>query len=186
MMTGGIVVREASPEDAEGIARVHVASWQIAYDHIFPAEALARLDDTADRRAAFWRREVEAPVPLSSTLVAESEGEIVGFVDVRASRDDDAEPERTAELTAIYVDPRTWGVGAGRRLMEEALERLRASGFKEATLWVLEDNPRARRFYEIAGWRSDGGVKEDEFLDTRVREVRYRTSLGQAEARPPS
>jgi RimJ/RimL family protein N-acetyltransferase len=45
-------------------------------------------------------------------------------------------------------------------------------------LWVLEDNPRARRFYEAAGWSTDGRTKEDEFLDTRVREVRYRIALG--------
>jgi RimJ/RimL family protein N-acetyltransferase len=61
--------------------------------------------------------------------------------------------------------------------MVEALERLRRLGFEEATLWVLEDNPRARRFYEIAGWRPDEIVKEDEFLRTRVREVRYRIEL---------
>ena len=177
-MTGEFVVRDAVPNDADGIATVHVASWQVAYDHIFPAEALARLDGTADRRAAFWRGEVEARVPLSSTLVAESDDGIAGFVDVRPSRDDDAEPERTAELTAIYVAPRAWGVGAGRLLMAEALERLRRLGFEEATLWVLEDNPRARRFYEITGWQNDGSVKEEEFLGTTVREIRYRRSLG--------
>ena len=43
-------------------------------------------------------------------------------------------------------------------------------------LWVLDDNPRARRFYELAGWRLDGGVKEDTF-DTLVREVRYRIAV---------
>jgi GNAT superfamily N-acetyltransferase len=176
-MTGELVVRDARPEDAEGIAQVHVSSWQGAYDHIFPAGALGALDDTADRRAAFWRREVEARVPLSTTLVAESDGEIVGFADVRPSRDEDAEPEVTAELTAIYVAPHAWGTGAGRLLMTEALERLRTLGFEDATLWVLEDNPRARRFYEIAGWRVDGRAKRDEFLDTLVSEVRYRIEL---------
>jgi ribosomal protein S18 acetylase RimI-like enzyme len=176
-MTGEIVVRDAVPKDADDIARVHVASWQVAYDHIFPLDALARLDEAAERRATYWRREVELRVPMSSTLVAESAGEIVGFVDVRPSRDDDAEPELTGELTAIYVAPHAWDAGAGRLLMTEALERFRGFGFADATLWVLEDNPRARRFYEIAGWRVDGGVKEDEFLDTRVREVRYRIEL---------
>jgi GNAT superfamily N-acetyltransferase len=184
-MTGEIVVRDAVPNDAENVARVHAASWQVAYDHIFPAEALARLGDAADRRAAYWRREVEARVPLSSTLVAESDDEIVGFVDVRPSRDDGVEPDHTAELTAIYVAPRAWGTGAGRLLMAEALERLRRLEFEEATLWVLEDNSRARRFYEIAGWRTDGAVKQDEFLGTAVREIRYRRSLGQADAPDP-
>jgi ribosomal protein S18 acetylase RimI-like enzyme len=172
-----IVVRDALPEDAYDIARVHTTAWQVAYDTIFPGDALTQLDETADRRAAFWRREVEADVPLATTLVAERNDEIVGFVDLRPSRDDDAEPERTVELTAIYVAPAAWGVGAGRLLMTEALERIRSLGFEDATLWVLDDNPRARRFYEIAGWRTDGAVKEEEFLDTLVSVVRYRIRL---------
>ena len=170
-------MREAQPEDAEGVARVHVASWQVAYDHIFPTDALARLDETAERRTSGWRRELEARIPLAVTLVAELEGRIVGFVDVRPSRDDDAEPDVTAELTSIYVSPGAWGTGAGRLLMREALERLRTFGYEDATLWVLEDNPRARRFYELAGWSVDGAVKQDEFLETLVREVRYRIEL---------
>jgi ribosomal protein S18 acetylase RimI-like enzyme len=172
-----IVVRDALPEDADGIARVHTIAWQVAYDHIFPTAALARLDETAGRRAAFWRREVEGHVALATTLVAERNDEIVGFIDLRPSRDDDAEPEHTVELTAIYVAPAAWGVGAGRSLMNEALERIRSLGFEDATLWVLEDNPRARRFYEIAGWRTDGAVKEEQFLGTLVRVVRYRIEL---------
>jgi hypothetical protein len=50
-------------------------------------------------------------------------------------------------------------------------------GFAEATLWVHEDNPRARRFYEAGGWRLDGAEKELEQFDIRVTEVRYRISL---------
>ena len=42
---------------------------------------------------------------------------------------------------------------------------------------VVEENPRARRFYEHAGWTADGGVKDEEWLETHVREVRYRITL---------
>ncbi len=52
-----------------------------------------------------------------------------------------------------------WGTGAGRLLMSAFVERLRESGFEDATLWVLDDNPRARRFYEAAGWTLDGGSR---------------------------
>ena len=62
--------------------------------------------------------------------------------------------------------------------MSEVLERLRAAGFGEAILWVLEDNPRTRRFYELGGWSLDGEPKEDTFLETPVRVVRYRIALG--------
>jgi RimJ/RimL family protein N-acetyltransferase len=42
---------------------------------------------------------------------------------------------------------------------------------------VLEDNPRARRFYEREGWSHDGGEREEEFLGVPISEVRYRITL---------
>jgi GNAT superfamily N-acetyltransferase len=162
-----MLVRGAVPGDAEAIAEVHVRSWQGAYAHVFPAEGLARLD--ASRRAAHWRARIAGG---ETVLVTD---DVTGFASVGASQDPDA--AGLGELYAIYVTPEHWDTGAGRALMAGALDALREAGFGEAVLWVLEDNPRARRFYERAGWTADGAVKEDEFLGTRVREVRYRISL---------
>ena len=61
--------------------------------------------------------------------------------------------------------------------MAAALEKLRTSGFDTATLWVLEDNPRARRFYEREGWNTDGRRRDEEMLGVTVTEVRYRIAL---------
>lgn len=158
-------VRAALPEDAEAIADVHVRAWQSAYVHVFPAERLAELD--VSRRAQHWREGLESGWVVLVT------DEVSGFVGVGPSRDVEGE----GELYAIYVAPEHWGAGHGRVLMEHGLEELRRQGFEEATLWVLDDNPRARRFYEAAGWAIDGAEKEDDFLGTRVREVRYRISL---------
>ena len=80
------------------------------------------------------------------------------------------------ELYAIYVLPSAWSTGAGRALLERAEERL-ADDYDEATLWVLEDNPRARRFYEAAGWRPDGTQKAEPRWDVSAPEVRYRKRL---------
>ena len=70
------------------------------------------------------------------------------------------------------------GLRSGPSLMAAAVAALRTSGFATASLWVLEDNPRARRFYEREGWARDGGRREEEFLDTTVTEVSYRITLG--------
>ena len=108
------------------------------------------------------------------TLVAESRGEVVGFANLGAGR---GEPDGVGELFAIYVLQQAAGRGIGQALMAETIARLRTEGFSEAILWVLEDNPRTRRFYELCGWRADGGVKDEEWLGTKVREVRYRIPL---------
>ena len=161
-------VRRARLEDARAIAQVHAETWREAYEHVFGAERLAGV--SIDVRLAQWERILTTG--QSDVFVAADDG-IVGFVSTGDSRDADA----VAELFAIYVLPRAWGTGAGSALMRAGVEamRLRASG--DAVLWVLDDNPRARRFYEREGWALDGERKEDEYLGLRVAEVRYRIAL---------
>jgi ribosomal protein S18 acetylase RimI-like enzyme len=100
---------------------------------------------------------------------------VVGFASIGTARPGD-DPS-LGELFTIYVLPAEWGHGVGRALMAAAVASLRAERFEEAILWVLEDNPRTRRFYELAGWCVDGGTKDEEWLGTCIREIRYRITL---------
>lgn len=161
-------IRRARLEDAAAIAEVHVRTWQAAYEHVFGAERLATLDLAARRRR--WEDWLAAEENAS---VAVEDGRVVAFVWVGSSREEPNE----GELFAIYALPEAWGSGAGRALMGVGLAALRELGYAEAILWVLADNPRARRFYEREGWHTDGGRKTDEFLGVKVEEVRYRIDL---------
>jgi ribosomal protein S18 acetylase RimI-like enzyme len=98
---------------------------------------------------------------------------VVGFASCGESRDAAGE----GELYAIYALPKAWGSGTGPTLMTAALTALRANGFGTASLWVLEDNPRARRFYEREGW-TQAGRREEEVLGIQITEVGYRIKLG--------
>jgi GNAT superfamily N-acetyltransferase len=161
-----VQVRIATAEDAAGIAAVQERGWQAAYRHVFPAEELDRGGFIhADR----WSERITHPPAGWSTFVAEHEGEIVGFTSVGPSRDEAG----IGELYAIYIDPAHWSSGTGRALIEQAEQQLRAE-YSEVTLWVLEDNPRARRFYEGAGWTFDGGRKAEARWGVRAPEIRYR------------
>jgi GNAT superfamily N-acetyltransferase len=157
------VIRPGTADDAVGVARVHVASWQAAYAHALPRDQLAAL--SVDERAEQWRR--------WPPIVAEVAGEIVGFVSVGAARDEDAD----GELFAIYVHPDHWSTGVGRQLMEAGEDELRRLGHREGALWVMDDNPRARRFYELAGWTADGHARDIELFGFDIPEVRYAKSL---------
>jgi GNAT superfamily N-acetyltransferase len=162
-------VRWATPEDANGIARVQERGWQAAYRHVFPAEELDRGGFIhADR----WIERLVHPPGGWATFVAEHDGEVVGFTSVGPSRDEAG----IGELYAIYVDPEQWSTGTGRALIEQAEEQLRTA-YGEVTLWVLEDNPRARQFYERAGWTLDGGRKAEARWGVRAPEVRYRKTF---------
>jgi GNAT superfamily N-acetyltransferase len=163
-----MLIRLAQPDDAFAVESIRVRGWQIAYRHVFPPARLDALPVDETR----WRQRFAAPPPGWTTFVAEDDGDVVGFASIGPSRDEGG----IGELYAIYVDPDSWSMGAGRALLEHA-ERGLARDFDEATLWVLEANPRARRFYEHAGWRCDGTNKFEEFLGVRSEETRYRKRL---------
>ena len=162
-------VRLATGADAEEIARVQEHGWQAAYRHLFPAQ---ELDRGGFIDVARWRERLERPPAGWSTFVAVDGDEVLGFASVGPSRDE----QGPGELYALYVDPEQWSAGVGRALMARAEEQL-ASEYEEARLWVLEQNPRARAFYERAGWTPDGARKAEERWGVRAPEVRYRKEL---------
>jgi GNAT superfamily N-acetyltransferase len=165
----GIAVRPSVPEDAEAVERLRIAGWQTAYRGIIPDDFLDGLPvDIARRR----RHMAELPAEISDN-VAVADGAVVGWVACGPCRDPDRPGSRQGEVFACYVHPGAWRTGVGRLLMEHALEVLAAVGRDDITLWVLEANDRARRFYETFGFAPDGKRMLREF-GVPVPEVRYR------------
>lgn len=172
-----MIVRPAEPADAGAIALVHTRSWQAAYRGLLSQDYLDAID--VARREAGWRRTIERADARTSVLVAQPHGDgtaVEGFVALGPSRDDDAD-ERVGEVTSIYVSPEQWGRGVGRALIEAAWARLVALDFGCATLWVLDGNRRAVRFYEATGWSLDGTVRHEDFDGVAVTELRMTRDL---------
>ena len=132
-----------------------------------------------ERRCSVWEGILgEADWPRSSTLVAEHDSAVIGFAFIGPTRDDDADPSVTGEVMMIYLLLGEWRKGVGRALMDSALATLGEAGFEEATLWVLDANDPARRFYEATGWFTDGAARRVELGGLPLDEVRYRRQLG--------
>jgi ribosomal protein S18 acetylase RimI-like enzyme len=172
--SGLIHLRHATEEDAGDIATVHVRSWQGAYRGQVPQEFLDGL--SVMRRELTWRDELGVTPRERLPWIAECDGGIAGFVSAGPCRDPDTDA-RTGEVYAIYVDPDCWKRGIGRNLLSHATRDLKQAGYAHATLWVLASNDRARRFYEAAGWHSDGRRQTIEIGGTPLDEVRYRREL---------
>jgi GNAT superfamily N-acetyltransferase len=132
-------LREAGPDDVESLFAIQRAGSLAALAHIFPPDRFEFPDEPVRAR---WRRVVADPD--RSVLVAERDGRAVGLVAFGEG-----------SLDALYVVPGEWGSGIGSALHDAAVASLRASS-PEARLWVLEENHRARRFYERRSWRLDG------------------------------
>ena len=161
-----LLVRDAVVDDAEEISAVHVRSWQVAYRGIIPDDHLDGMRE--GDRAARWRTIL--PTSAATTHVAVRDGRVVAFASCGPDRDD----PRRGEVWAIYADPDAWGSGAGHAVMQRACDLLRSAGFRDAVLWVLEDNARARAFYTREGWVPDGGRKTEVIGGAEVVEVRLR------------
>jgi ribosomal protein S18 acetylase RimI-like enzyme len=174
-------IRPASSHDAGDIAAVHVSSWLATYAHLTKTRRAAETGLTG--RTALWTRRLNSPETGCSILVATDGGRVRGFVYLGPTPDVDDDPNKTAQVLSIHVEPEFAGRGVGRRIMARAVVSLRADGYTAATLWVVAENLRSRRFYERLGWYVDGArrrellaVEGEEGDDVEV--VRYRLDLG--------
>lgn len=164
-------IRPATAADLPALAAVKHDAGLAAWQHILPHHVLESLP-LPER----WAAAIASPEPRSEVLVAESGRRVIGFAITRPSGDEDAS-DSTGELDGFYVEPASWGVGAGRSLLAAATKRLHDAGFIDATLWTAEENHRPRRIYKIAGWRPDGADRHRELGGAGFVEVRYRLQI---------
>jgi ribosomal protein S18 acetylase RimI-like enzyme len=165
-------VRAATLDDTPAMGELHVAAWRAAYAGVMSAEFLAGLDPR--EREQMWRKVISSGAGVLVVL----DGELVrGFACYGAERDDAPTPG-VGELYAINLHPDAWRRGLGAALLAEVAQALRGAGFREAVLWVVRENARARAFYERFGWRADGAAKSDDGISgAAVHEVRYRRAI---------
>ena len=154
------MIRDATPEDADEIDRVHVQAWQRGYTDFVAPEDMIGARTPPDERVARWRERIaDGNV---HTWVYEVDGFVAGFASAGEGH-----------LWALYVDPTAQGAGVGSALLAHAEAEMRAEGSEEATLSVFAANEQGRRFYEKRGWVLVG----DEDADWVAPSVTYRRAL---------
>ena len=161
-------VRPSEPDDYPGIVDLRIRGWRATYSHVMPAGFLDRMESLRDREieGRLSRRGEAGFVEHVGTI----DDRIVGWAISGRPTDTDAPADR--ELYALYTDAATHGSGLATALLDAVL------GDAPVSLWVLEDNPRARAFYEKSGFTFDGTRK---MLDgelahiPEIRMVRHET-----------
>lgn len=142
-----IQIRAAQPSDAEGIARVHVASWQTTYAGVVAPETLAGL--SVERRAEMWGRTLARSDDAEFVLVAASPAAgVVGFAS--AGKERSGHPEYRGELFTIYLLAEQQRAGLGRQLFQAAVTGLLERDLTSMVMWMLKANPN-RPFAERLG-----------------------------------
>ncbi len=153
-MPSSFLIRPASAGDAALLADLGRRTFTETFADSNSAEDLQRfLDETYSE--AIQARELAEPGTLY--LVAEAEGEAVGFARLRRGEAPACVtgPE-PIELQRIYV-LRAWlGLKAGHALLQRCLEEGRRMGAKTIWLGVWEHNHRAQAFYRRNGFSEAG------------------------------
>lgn len=135
------MVRKARLTDIPRIAEIAVFGRRMAYRGIFQNDAVS----FGELQVISYARELSGLDDLGDFYVYD-DGILRGYMRVLLQHG-------LCELRELYVDPPLQGEGVGSSLMGHFLSLAKC---RPCELWVLEDNRRARCFYETYGFRPTG------------------------------
>jgi [ribosomal protein S18]-alanine N-acetyltransferase len=105
-------------------------------------------------------------------LVAESDGEIVGYAGLLAAGGQ-------GDVLTIAVAAARWGQGIGSELLDRLLAEARSRGATEVFLEVRADNARAQRLYRWRGF-AEVGIRRGYYQPSGTDAIVMRLDLDQS------
>lgn len=138
--------RRATDDDLLDLAELERAANLAGLGHVFAPDAFPfPFDDVLAR----WRLVLDDP---SAVVLVRDRPTATGLA-VLVAYDD-------STLRHLAVHPEHWGEGLGRTAVEVACRGLAERGCREASLWALVENHRARALYTRLGWRETDEQRE--------------------------
>ena len=139
-MPNAPILRPYRSDDRAAVVRLWNDAWHDGHGPVLPAAVIAeRSRESFDLRLG----------PLEAgTLVAELDGNVVGFAAIEGG-----------EIDQLYVAAEARGTGLAAALLTAAEAELVRRGIRDAAIQCSAGNDRAHRFYARAGWR-DSGVRQ--------------------------
>jgi ribosomal protein S18 acetylase RimI-like enzyme len=147
-----LTIRTARPQDDTILRRVDTATWTA---DVSPGPA-------APVGTPFFSE----PTRPEDVLVAEVDGVVVGYTKLSQSIAL-LSHDHVLTLNGLAVDLQRQRQGAGRRLVEAAIQEAQDRGAQKLSLRVLASNTSARLLYEACGFVVEGILRAEFFLDGR-------------------
>ena len=142
-----IIIRSATINDAEKVARIKIEGWQTAYRGIIDSVFLDNMDINAEIEKR--KRNLEEG---ASIVIAELNNEVVGFCLYRDYNENlESFPNTDCEISALYIKSSLKRKGIGRKLMQYVIQKLQNQGKTQMILGCLTENYSSRVFYEKMG-----------------------------------
>ncbi len=167
-MTGlPVTVSAATSADASALAALGARTFLATY----AADNLPGLVDHVRASFSPTRQAAELADPLVTHLVAEQDGEPVGYAMLSAAAPETVRATAPLQLARLYVDEDVQGRGVGGALMSEVLHVSAERGHDVLWLTVWERNRRARAVYARWGFVDVGSTVFDMAGDRQVDRV---------------
>lgn len=154
------IVEEDNPIE---ISNIYERSWKYAYKNMIPQDYLDSIP------TGHWAERIKEGG--KSNLVIIEDGHMIGTASTCRSRWETYSDY--GEIVSLYFLPEYLGKGYGKKLLQACIEELAEQGFSNILLWVLEENHRARSFYEKNGFTCGKEFLNDCIGGKELREVMY-------------
>ncbi len=145
------------------ISRIYEESWKYAYKNIVPDDYLNRIP------AGNWIPHLKDPE--MNILVMLDKDQFIGVSSYCRSRFSNF--KNFGEIVSIYLLPEYMDKGFGKELLDKTVLSLADLNFRNIFLWVLEENVRARKFYEKSGFVLSNSILDDNIGGRNLKEIAY-------------
>lgn len=179
------IVDACTEEHFRAMSHIHALGWKDTYRGAVPDDYLDR-EITDDRWVKVFRENYETGNGVKGILLYRNDTPVSCLNYCKARIDNFNTDEKDewkflnekyagwGEIASFYSLPGEQSRGYGSLLMEEALRRLKTAGHKNAFVFVLRENEKARRFYTRHGFAWDGTHADIRFPhDTVCVDLRY-------------
>lgn len=143
-----LIIRPATDADLDAVAAIYAVEVATGY---------ATFDTEAPPRER-WEAKLRSGHPGDHFVVAERDGDVVGFAYSGAYRERGA--YTNTRETTIYLDRSAVGAGLGRRLYDDLLARLRAAGVHTVLAGIALPNDASEGLHRACGFERVGVLRE--------------------------
>lgn len=163
-----IIIRDATVNDIEEVAKLHVDSWRETYAGIISQNYLENIKKNIDKRIIRMKNEFN----LRHMIVAVLDDEIVGFSEFVLSNEFSKDLEIDCELCGLYIKNGYKHMGLGSKIFEYVAKLFKDNSKKKMGVWCVKENIPAVSFYKKKGGVS---TKEKTFTieNQEYREIAF-------------
>jgi len=166
---GGIalsrLIRYADLNDSEILGKIHSESSQAGFKGIIPDNVLYDVFSFERRTKRFIN---ELSIGSPKTAIAFENNKPAGLISFGSCRYGNND-KSWIEIWRVYLIKEFWGSGVAEDLVEWGINEIKKENIENIELWVLEENMRARSFYEKIGLMHDNTFQ----VSDSGKELRY-------------